>query len=109
MPTCAIECHAEALWRMQYAGKQVAGILLLEYLGTLLDPLFGTGKKGSGASPVIIWLALVVILLNSLDCLAKEYQKFGLEFHDRWDDIFEEEQANYGKIPFIFLANVWIL
>ena len=87
MPTHAIACQAEALRKMRYAVKQVAGISLLEYIGTLLDPLFGTGQ-GSGASPAI-WLALVVILLNSLDRLSNEYQIPGLAFHDPWNDIFE--------------------
>lgn len=79
------------LLKMQYAVKQVAGILLLEYLGTLLEPLFGTGQ-GSGASPAI-WLALVVILLNSLDRLSQEYQIPGLEFHDPWDELLEAWQV----------------
>ena len=47
----------------------------------------GTGQ-GSGAFPAI-WLGVVVILLNSLDCISAEDNVPGLAFNDPWNDISE--------------------
>jgi hypothetical protein len=84
MPEPAIRCQAETLRLMQYSVKHVYGTSPHEYSSTEKEPLFGTGQ-GSGASPAI-WLALVVILLNSLDRMSREDEIPGLDFVDPWDD-----------------------
>ena len=65
MPRNAVQTHAEALHMMRYYVKTVHGISEDCYQGTVFEPLFGTGQ-GSGASPAA-WLALIVILLNTID------------------------------------------
>ena len=58
--------------------------------GTVFEPLFGTGQ-GSGASPSV-WLTLVVILLQTLDCLVPDRINFsspsGSLIHSRLSDAF---------------------
>jgi hypothetical protein len=65
VPRNAVQTHAEALRMIRYYVKTVHGISEECYQGTAFEPLFGTGQ-GSGASPAV-WLALVVILLNTID------------------------------------------
>jgi len=85
MPSSAIQCQADALLFMQYAVKHIYGISATEFHSTILEPLFGTGQQGSGASPAI-WLSLVTVLLNAFDHLvALEYNIQGLDFTDPWN------------------------
>ena len=74
MPKNAIRLHAEALQFMRYTVKTVYGISELNYVGTIFEPLFGTGQ-GSGASPSV-WLTLVVLLLHSLDRIIPDRMNF---------------------------------
>ena len=55
---------------MRYTVKTIYGIYEDNYLGTLFEPLFGTGQ-GSGASQVI-WLTLMVLLMDTLDRIIPE-------------------------------------
>jgi hypothetical protein len=73
---------------MKYAVKHMYGISANHDTSSLAEPLFGTGQ-GSGASPAI-WLSLVVILLNSLDCMSKEDNIPALSFSDPWKEILAE-------------------
>jgi hypothetical protein len=51
---------------MKYAIKTIHGVSKKNYHGTSFECLFGTGH-GSGASPLVVWLTLVVILMNAID------------------------------------------
>ena len=70
MPANAINVHANTLLNMKYQVKMAHGISNDSYSGTTGEPLFGTGQ-GSGAS-LAVWLTLVVVLMNTLDCITKE-------------------------------------
>lgn len=86
MPMKALQCQAETLRTMRYSVKHNYGTSLQEYSGTDIEPLFGTGQ-GSGASPAI-WLGLVVILLNAMDCISEQEDAIpGLDFSDPWKDL----------------------
>jgi hypothetical protein len=43
--------------------------------GTPFEPLFCTGQ-GSGPSPAVVWLMLIVILMNTLDRIIPEQMEF---------------------------------
>jgi hypothetical protein len=61
MPTHVVQTHAEALEFMRYMVKTVyAGKSESNYMGTIFEPLFGTGQD-SGSSPAA-WLTLVIVL-----------------------------------------------
>jgi hypothetical protein len=85
MPDSAIRCQADTLRLMCYAVKHRCGTTAMEYTSTVIEPLFGT-DQGCGVSSAI-WLCLVVILLNSLDCMSKEDNIPGLSFADPWNEI----------------------
>jgi hypothetical protein len=70
MPGNAVQIHANTLLQMKYTVKTAFGISHASYSGTTTSPLFGTGQ-GSGASPAV-WLTLVVVLMNTLDCITKD-------------------------------------
>jgi hypothetical protein len=88
----ATRCQAETVRDMKYSVKYVFGVSDSHYTSTEVEPLFGTGQ-GSGASPAI-WLAVVVILFNSLDCIEKEDHIPGLAFSDPWQEISEAWRVN---------------
>ena len=94
MPKNAIRLHAEALQFMKYTVKTVYGISDSNYMGTIVEPLFGTGQ-GSGASPSV-WLTLVVVLLHTLDRIIPDRMNFsapsGLS-HSRLSDAFVDNTS----------------
>ena len=95
MPVNAIRTHATSLKLMKYFVKTVYGISEMNYKGTPLEPLFGTGQ-GSGASPAV-WLTLVVLLLDCLDTLITSRMKFqspdGKTFHERLAEAFVDDTS----------------
>ena len=94
MPKNAIRLHAEALQFMKYTVKTVYGISEENYVGTIFEPLFGTGQ-GSGASPAV-WLTLVVLLLHTLDRLIPDRMNFSApsgRTHSRLADAFVDDTS----------------
>jgi hypothetical protein len=71
IPDNAISTHSLALQFMRCAVKTVHGVSKETYTGTDIEPLFGAGQQGSGASPAV-WLSLVVLLLNTLERLVPD-------------------------------------
>jgi hypothetical protein len=92
MPRNAVQTHAEALRMMRYYMKTVHGISGDCYKGTVFELLFGTGQ-GSGASPAA-WLALISILLNTID---RELPDDRMTFLD-----------HLTKKPYSWLADVYV-
>ena len=93
MPTHAVQMHADALQFMRYAVKTVYGISESNYMGTIFEPLFGTGQ-GSGASPAA-WLTLMIVLMQTLDRLVPERMRFTSPTHEhsRLMDAFVDDTA----------------
>ena len=103
MPDSVIRCQADTLRLMRYAVKDRYGTSVIEYTSTVTEPLFGT-SQGSGVSPAI-WLGLVVVLLNSLDCMSKEDMIPGLSFADPWNEI----QSSWRVGAFVVDTNQGVL
>ena len=78
---------------MRYTVKTVYGISESTYMGTIFEPLFGTGQ-GSGASPAA-WLTLVIVLMQTLDRLVPERMRFTSPTHEhsRLMDAFVDDTA----------------
>ena len=93
MPKNAIRLHA-ALQFMKYTVKTVYGISEENYVGTIFEPLFGTGQ-GSRASPAV-WLTLVLLLLHTLDRLIPDRMNFSApsgRTHSRLSDAFVNDTS----------------
>ena len=95
MPDNALQVHAGTLKNMKYRVKTTFGLSEKSYQGTDELPLFGTGQ-GSGASPAV-WLSLVVILMNTLERLARKritfYSPDSTYRHDRLLDAFVDDTS----------------
>ena len=84
MPIYAVQTHAKAIQFMRYTVKTVYGIS---------ESLLGTGQ-GSGASPAA-WLTLVIVLMQTLDCVVPERMRFKSPTHEhsRLMDAFVDDTA----------------
>ena len=74
IPDCAVKTHADSLQPMKYTVQTAHGISEENYHDTLFFPPFGTGRS-SGASPAV-WPTMVVVLMNTLDCMIPERMQF---------------------------------
>jgi hypothetical protein len=74
MPTSAVATHAEALQFMKYFVKTAFGISEANYVGTVFEPLFGTGQ-GSGGSPPA-WISLSSVFLDCYDHIVPDTMEF---------------------------------
>jgi hypothetical protein len=87
MPCPAARMHSLALLHMNFV-KTAHGVSEAFYRVLQDFLLYGTGQ-GSGASP-LVWLLIVVVLLMALTMLAP----LAMSFADPWGNIFEEQNAD---------------
>lgn len=109
MPSWPIATHAGVLQAMQYTVKTKYGVSD-RYITSLSHAiLVGTGQ-GSGASPAV-WLSISVVLLASLQVLAKRGMYFqnpsGQLTLERWSDAFVDDTQN--GINDAFITQPWSL